>query len=199
MRWSVGLRGPTGVTVLLTVPLSRTGAELLFELISGRDDRGARVITSKLPCDEWAFARPFAPVAVAGSPFGTERLTGALLERPGPAVPDLASTGQGGQSSASYLRSAADWPPFRARHAEPKVAYCCAARWPCFTPPLTGDNIAQQACRRHAACNAILKGRLATARPSAASVAGSNRSWKALSAIGPCEGAFSRLRAAPLR
>jgi len=39
------------------------------------------MITSNLPFDEWTFARSFGPVAVAGSPFGTERLTGALLDR----------------------------------------------------------------------------------------------------------------------
>jgi hypothetical protein len=60
------------------VPLSKTGAELLFELISQRHERGPTLITSNLPFDEWTFARSFGPVAVAGSPFGTERLTGLL-------------------------------------------------------------------------------------------------------------------------
>ena len=36
-------------------------------------------ITGNLPFAEWTFARSFGPVAVAGSPFGSERLTGALL------------------------------------------------------------------------------------------------------------------------
>ena len=35
------------------VPLSKTGAELLFELISQRYERGATIITSNLPFDEW--------------------------------------------------------------------------------------------------------------------------------------------------
>ena len=35
------------------VPLSKTGAELLFELISQRSERGATMITSNLPFDEW--------------------------------------------------------------------------------------------------------------------------------------------------
>jgi len=35
------------------VPLSKTGAELLFELISQRYERGATLITSNLPFDEW--------------------------------------------------------------------------------------------------------------------------------------------------
>lgn len=51
------------------VPLSRTGAELLFELISQRYERGATIITSNLPFDEWT------------TTFGDERLTGALLDR----------------------------------------------------------------------------------------------------------------------
>jgi len=51
------------------VPLSKTGAELLFELISQRYERGATIITSNLPFDEWTGI------------FGEERLTGALLDR----------------------------------------------------------------------------------------------------------------------
>ena len=51
------------------VPLSKTGAELLFELISQRYERGATLITSNLPFDEWTEI------------FGSERLTGALLDR----------------------------------------------------------------------------------------------------------------------
>jgi DNA replication protein DnaC len=51
------------------VPLSKTGAELLFEIISQRYERGSIMITSNLPFDEWT------------ETFGTERLTGALLDR----------------------------------------------------------------------------------------------------------------------
>jgi DNA replication protein DnaC len=51
------------------VPLSKTGAELLFELISQRYERGATLITSNLPFDEWT------------ETFVSERLTGALLDR----------------------------------------------------------------------------------------------------------------------
>ncbi len=47
------------------VPLSKTGAELLFELISQRCERGSTLITSNLPFEEWT------------ETFGTERLTGA--------------------------------------------------------------------------------------------------------------------------
>ncbi len=51
------------------VPLSKTGAELLFEMISQRYERGSILITSNLPFDEWTEI------------FGSERLTGALLDR----------------------------------------------------------------------------------------------------------------------
>jgi DNA replication protein DnaC len=51
------------------VPLSPTGAELLFEVFSRRYERGAVLVTSNLPFDEWT------------SVFGSERLTGALLDR----------------------------------------------------------------------------------------------------------------------
>jgi DNA replication protein DnaC len=51
------------------VPLSQTGAELLFEVFSQRYERGATIVTSNLPFDEWT------------SVFGSERLTGALLDR----------------------------------------------------------------------------------------------------------------------
>ena len=51
------------------VPLSPTGVELLFEVFSQRYERGSTVVTSNLPFDEWT------------SIFGSERLTGALLDR----------------------------------------------------------------------------------------------------------------------
>ena len=51
------------------MPLSKTGAEPLFEAVSQRYER-ASVLTSNLPFDEWT------------ETFGSERLTGALLVRP---------------------------------------------------------------------------------------------------------------------
>ncbi len=51
------------------VPLSKTGAELLFEVISQRYERGSIIITSNLPFDEWTEV------------FGSDRLTGAILDR----------------------------------------------------------------------------------------------------------------------
>lgn len=51
------------------VPLSPTGAELLFEVFSQRYERGSTIVTSNLPFEEWTGV------------FGSERLTGALLDR----------------------------------------------------------------------------------------------------------------------
>ena len=51
------------------VPLSTTGAELLFEVFSQRYERGSVLVTTNLPFDEWTDV------------FGSERLTGALLDR----------------------------------------------------------------------------------------------------------------------
>ncbi len=46
-----------------------TGAEHLFEVFSQRYERGSTIVTSNLPFDEWT------------QTFGSERLTGALLDR----------------------------------------------------------------------------------------------------------------------
>ena len=51
------------------VPLSRTGAELLFEVFNQRYERGSTMVTTNLPFDEWTEV------------FGSERLPGALLDR----------------------------------------------------------------------------------------------------------------------
>ncbi len=51
------------------VPLSKTGAELLFELISQRYERGATLITSNPPFYEWTKTPE------------SERLTGALPDQ----------------------------------------------------------------------------------------------------------------------
>ena len=51
------------------MPLSPSGAELLFEVFSRRYERGSVLVTGDLPFDEWT------------SVFGSARLTGALLDR----------------------------------------------------------------------------------------------------------------------
>jgi len=50
------------------VPLSKTGAELLFEMLSQRYERGSTLVTSNLPFNGWTEV------------LGSERLTGALLD-----------------------------------------------------------------------------------------------------------------------
>jgi DNA replication protein DnaC len=51
------------------VPLSKTGAEMLFEVLSQRYEHGSTLVTSNLPFAEWTEV------------LGSERLTGALLDR----------------------------------------------------------------------------------------------------------------------
>ena len=51
------------------VPLSPTGADLLFEIFSQRYECGSILGTTNLPFDEWTEV------------FGSEHLTGALLDR----------------------------------------------------------------------------------------------------------------------
>jgi DNA replication protein DnaC len=51
------------------VPLSKTGAEMLFEVFSQRYERTSTLVTSNLPFAEWTEI------------LGSERLTGALLDR----------------------------------------------------------------------------------------------------------------------
>jgi len=51
------------------VPFSKTGAELLFEFFAERYERGSVMVTTNLPFDQWTEV------------LGSERLTGALLDR----------------------------------------------------------------------------------------------------------------------
>ena len=51
------------------VPRSKTGAELQFNVFSQRYENGSTMVTSTLPFDEWTKV------------FGSERLTGVLLNR----------------------------------------------------------------------------------------------------------------------
>jgi DNA replication protein DnaC len=51
------------------VPLSKTGAEMLFEVFSQRYERTSTLVTSNLPFAEWTEV------------LGSERLIGALLDR----------------------------------------------------------------------------------------------------------------------
>ena len=57
------------VTDFSLAHLSTTGSELLFEVFSQRYERGSILVTTNLPFHEWTEV------------FGSERLTGALLDR----------------------------------------------------------------------------------------------------------------------
>jgi DNA replication protein DnaC len=54
---------------LAYAPLSTVGADLLFDIVSQRYERGSTIITSSLPFEDWI------------SVFGTAQLTGAVLDR----------------------------------------------------------------------------------------------------------------------
>jgi DNA replication protein DnaC len=114
------------------VPLSKTGAEPLFELISQRYERGATLITSNLPFDEWAEV------------FGSEHLTGALLDRLTHHVNILEVNGDGyrlGQSRSKRPQPAPDhattlWPCGQKRHGPRKLCGERACHGACH--PTTG-------------------------------------------------------------
>jgi DNA replication protein DnaC len=80
------------------VPLSPTGAELLFETFSQRYERGSTIVTSNLPFEDWTQV------------LGSERLTGALLDRLTHHVSILTMNGDSyrlKQSAAGHRRAAA--------------------------------------------------------------------------------------------
>ena len=81
------------------VPLSKTGAELLFEVFSQRYERGATLVTSNLPFDEWTKI------------FGSERLTGALLDRLTHHVHILEMNGESSRLNQSQKRRKSPKPP----------------------------------------------------------------------------------------
>ena len=69
LQWNLSRLRLLIVYELGFVPLSPTGAELLFEVFSQRYERGSILVTTNLPFDEWTEV------------FGSERLTGVLLDR----------------------------------------------------------------------------------------------------------------------
>ena len=77
------------------VPLSPTGAELLFETFSQRYERGSTIVTSNLPLEDWTQV------------LGSERLTGALLDRLTHHVSILAMNGDSYRLKQSAHRRAA--------------------------------------------------------------------------------------------
>ena len=75
------------------VPFTAVGSELLFEVLSRRYEHGSTLVTSNLPFDEWT------------SLFGSERLTGALLDRLTHHVHILEMNGQSYRLAASQKRA----------------------------------------------------------------------------------------------
>ena len=88
------------------VPLSQTGAELLFEVFSQRYERGSTIVTSNLPFDEWTsvFASDPAHRRTARSPPPT---TFHILEMNGDSYR---------LKQSKRRQRAARWPPLRTPH-----------------------------------------------------------------------------------
>ena len=84
------------------VPLSPTGAELLFEVFSQRYERGSIIVTSNLPFDEWTGV------------FASERPTGALFDRLTHHVHILELNGDSFRLKHSKRRISDDQPPTEA-------------------------------------------------------------------------------------
>ena len=81
--------------------LSQNRAELFFEVFNQRYERGSTIVASNLPFDEWT------------SVFGSERLTGALLDRLTHHVHILEMNGDSyrlNQSKRRSRRTSADTP-----------------------------------------------------------------------------------------
>ena len=83
------------------VPLSPTGAELLFEIFSQRYERGSIMVTTNLLFDEWTEV------------FGSERLTGALLDRLTHHVHILEMSGESNRLNRSRENAASQAPDDR--------------------------------------------------------------------------------------
>jgi DNA replication protein DnaC len=78
------------------VPLSKTGAETLFEVFVQRYERGSTLVTSNLPFAEWTEV------------LGSERLTGALLDWRTHHVHILEMNGESCRLETNKQRRAAD-------------------------------------------------------------------------------------------
>ena len=96
------------------MPLSQTGAELLFEVFSQRYERGSTIVTSNLPFDEWTGV------------FASERLTGALLDRLTHHVHILEMNGDSYRLKQSKRRARAN---HRRNSAGPDATSLIANRW----------------------------------------------------------------------
>jgi DNA replication protein DnaC len=97
------------------VPLSQTGAELLFEVFSRRHERASTIVTSNLPFDEWT------------SVFGNQRLTGALLDRLTHHVHILEMNGESYRLKQSKTRRRKDPAPADAPSVNPETGEITSA------------------------------------------------------------------------
>jgi DNA replication protein DnaC len=97
------------------VPLSQTGAELLFEVFSQRHERGSTIVTSNLPFNEWT------------SVFGNQRLTGALLDRLTHHVSILELNGESYRLKQSKSRRRKDAPTSNASLVDPQTGEIASA------------------------------------------------------------------------
>lgn len=88
------------------VPFSKTGSELLFEFFAERYERGSVMVTTNLPFDQWTEV------------LGSERLTGALLDRLTHRVQILEMNGESYRFRESVRRMGRKHAPSREK-AEP--------------------------------------------------------------------------------
>jgi len=114
------------------VPLSKTGAELLFETFSQRYERASTLVTSNLPFQEWTEV------------FGSERLTGALLDRLTHHVHILEMNGDSYRLKHSRRKRTPPQEPLLPRKTPLTCSYYwlrfTPPQWFPFTPPLTADS-----------------------------------------------------------
>ena len=78
------------------VPFDRTGAELLFSLVSRRSQRRSTIVTTNLAFEEWVKV------------FGDEKLTAALLDRLGDRARVLLTTGTSYRMSSREQETTAE-------------------------------------------------------------------------------------------
>jgi IstB-like ATP binding protein len=114
------------------VPLSKTGAEMLFEVFSQRYERSSTLVTSNLPFAEWTEV------------LGSERLTGALLDRLTHHVHILEMNGDSFRLKNSRKKKDRPRPAVASNPSRPALDCACVWRaasappwWETFTPPLT--------------------------------------------------------------
>ena len=128
------------------VPLSTTGAELLFEVFSQRYERGSILVTTNLPFDEWTEV------------FGSERLTGALLDRLTHHVHILEMNGESYRLKRSRENAAAQAPD-ESDHPE-AVPEAVLTHPPSLLPACLCDTSTEQLARTFTLANDLSGGTL---------------------------------------